>query len=305
MEHFLSLHVPLLGLQVNPLVGWMSSWGKLINMNFCRQLAKRGKKNAFTLIELLVVIAIIAVLAALLLPALSKAKQKAKAIGCLNDMRQMLLASKLYLDANNGVMIPLWVEQGAGGGAWNYDPASFVINSPQFLWWPDKLRLDGYTASQTLYDCPALTLPATATGGNSASTNNPLGIGMNYPEYGWILPVAGFSSPVYAVSKENQVVNPSQSIVYADAGGIANPAEPNADNWVEVPSTGCAYFRVPSDLAGYSVGDSRSVPRHGGRVNAAFFDGHAQALRNSSICYNLPRTDSSVLWAKNNNGNMP
>ena|SRR5487761_1948769 len=274
-------------------------------MSFRRLISVRQKKTAFTLIELLVVIAIIAVLAALLLPALAKAKQKAKAIGCLNDMRQMLLASKLYLDANNGVMIPLWVEQGAGSGGWNFDPSSFVIDSPAFLWWPDKLRLDGYTASQTVYDCPALTLPATAAGGNSISTNNPLGIGMNYPEYGCISPVAGFSSPVYATCKENQVANPSQSIVYADAGKISNPAEPDANNWMEVSSTGCAYFRVPSDPAGYPVGDSRSVPRHGGRVNAAFFDGHAQALRNSSMHYHLPRTDNSILWAKNNNGNTP
>jgi prepilin-type processing-associated H-X9-DG protein len=107
------------------------------------------------------------------------------------------------------------------------------------------------------------------------------------------------------MSKENQVMNPSQSIVYADAGQISNPAEPNADNWVEVASTGCAYFRVPSDPDGYPTGDSRSVPRHGGRVNTAFFDGHVQALRNSSIHYDLPRTDNSILWAKNNNGNTP
>jgi prepilin-type N-terminal cleavage/methylation domain-containing protein/prepilin-type processing-associated H-X9-DG protein len=263
--------------------------------------------RAFTLIELLMVIAIIGILAALLLPVLSRAKERAKATQCVGNQRQIILVTKVYLDDHDGVMIPLWVEQGAAGWPnWTYDAATFIVQYPDFLWWPDKFRLDGYIPTPKLFDCPTLTEPATDGGGGSVSTVNTLGIGMNYPEYGWISPRSGFPHPVYATSKENQVANPSQSIVFADAGAISNPDEPNADNWQEIPATGCAYFRVPSDSYYYSLnGDSRSVPRHSQRVNAAFFDGHVERERNSLIRYDLPRTNGVAQWPRNHRDSHP
>ena len=61
------------------------------------KLRYHRSRRAFTLIELLVVIAIIAILAALLLPALSRAKENARRITCMNNLRQLGLAMQMYL----------------------------------------------------------------------------------------------------------------------------------------------------------------------------------------------------------------
>jgi prepilin-type N-terminal cleavage/methylation domain-containing protein/prepilin-type processing-associated H-X9-DG protein len=169
--------------------------------------AERGL-YAFTLIELLVVIAIIAILAAMLLPALSRAKEAGRRIACLNSLKQLGLASQLYLNDNQGC----------------YPPRGNVSR------WPFQIY-ENYGKNLKVLVCPtdlanALSKPSTL--GSSQTNDLPDNAARSYIINGWNDYFAGQSGATdwgtvetimlsgNVAVKENAIVHPSDTVVLGE-----------------------------------------------------------------------------------------
>jgi prepilin-type N-terminal cleavage/methylation domain-containing protein/prepilin-type processing-associated H-X9-DG protein len=237
--------------------------------------AGAGGRAGFTLIELLVVIAIIAILASMLLPALSKAKEKAKTTQCLNNMKQLQMCWHMYTDDSND-LVPLNGGTSTPGPGGNGLPNSWIQggaqSDPAVPWIPNGV-LYPYKKSVAIYACPAntrqLTYPANppttwvATQGPQART-----VSINYPLGGFTasdLTGGLLLTGARSVRKYSEIrppnPQPNQMIVFVDEnensvddGDFAiDPVGSGNNRWWNLPGS-----------------------RHSNGTTWSFADGHAE-----------------------------
>ncbi|MBW3624400.1 MAG: DUF1559 domain-containing protein [Armatimonadetes bacterium] len=109
-------------------------------------MGRRTARKGFTLIELLVVIAIIAILAAILFPVFAKARERARQTACLNNMKQIGIGTKLYMDDNDDT----YPQSGLVGR-----PTGWVVSTANFKIDVTKGQIFPHIKSPQAYVCPS------------------------------------------------------------------------------------------------------------------------------------------------------
>ena len=230
-----------------------------------QQVRRRG----FTLIELLVVIAIIAILEALLLPALTVAKVKAKGIQCMSNLNQLQLVFLMYPDDNGDKVTSSGYTQPVEPTAWVNGWEDFNGNNPdntdpRTLTDPNRAKFATYLTGVEVYKCPADRSMVIA---NAKATPRLRSMSMGQQWAGpgnWLDPAGdnGVSKKYRVYYKKTQVDNPEMRFVFLDE----HPDSINAGGFANMMVVTPASARIVDFSASY----------YNGAGGISFCDGHAE-----------------------------
>jgi prepilin-type N-terminal cleavage/methylation domain-containing protein/prepilin-type processing-associated H-X9-DG protein len=228
---------------------------------------QKSAQTAFTLIELLVVIAIIAILAAMLLPALAKAKERAKTIQCVSNNKQIGLATMMYVSENNDYL-PLLNLDPYVGGQMNLHSNWWFILVQNYLTGLNT------TNGSTVWRCPSVS-DADIISGNTAYFGVPWqGYGPNETSGH---PYIEYPSATFTGKRLSSLKRAPQVWLVGD-NGVAKVTPPNANT----PPVGGYYTDVtlapPDKNTAWLNYPKQPAVRHAGNTRAimSFCDGHVE-----------------------------